>query len=89
MLTRRERGFIELIPNPREKRDAVLRDHGLALLANLHGRLARLERIAGVDPGLAEEFEAVMRRIGREEEDAKRVHDAVRAGEHGASSARP
>ncbi|HOS02666.1 MAG TPA: hypothetical protein PKZ01_06275 [Candidatus Hydrogenedentes bacterium] len=51
MLSRRNGGFVEFIPSPQEKREAVLRDHALDLLQNLHlrccewpGRTERGER---------------------------------------------
>ncbi len=67
MIVRRKGGMTEMIPTPREKREAVVRDHVLELLENLHGRIARIERRfapASVDAG---EFERIMKTIQREE----------------------
>ena len=41
MIVRRQGGLTEFIPSPQEKRDGVLRDHTLELLANLDARIAR------------------------------------------------
>ncbi len=73
MLTRRQGGLTELIPSPREKREAVLRDHALDLLANLDARLARVEAGLGLSVEEAEAFRAVMARIRREEDEARRI----------------
>lgn len=48
MITRRQAGMTELIPAPREKREGVLRDHALDLLANLDTRLGRIEAQLGL-----------------------------------------
>ena len=74
MITRRQGGLTELIPSPREKREAVLRDHALDLLANLDARLARVEAGLGLSVEEAEAFRAVMARIRREEDEARRIH---------------
>ena len=73
MLTRRQGGLTELIPSPREKREAVLRDHALDLLANLDARLARVEAGLGLSVEEAEAFRALMARIRREEDEARRI----------------
>jgi hypothetical protein len=57
----------ELIPSPQEKREGVLRDHALALLANLEARLGLSAQEAGA-------FRAFMERIRREESEARRIH---------------
>ena len=79
MLTRRNGGFVEFIPSPQEKREAVLRDHALDLFQNLHLRVEMIEHCLGLHPCLADEFHAVLRKIAREEADAKRAHDAAQA----------
>ena len=73
MLTRRQGGLTELIPSPREKRQAVLHDHALDLLANLDARLARVEAGLGLSVEEAEAFRALMARIRREEDEARRI----------------
>ena len=67
-------GLTELIPSPQEKREGVLRDHALDLLANLDARLGRIEAEHGIAPEEAEEFRALMARIRREEAEARRIH---------------
>ncbi len=74
MITRRQGGLTELIPSPQEKREGVLRDHALDLLANLDARLGRIEAHLGLSAEEAEEFRALMDRIRREESEARRIH---------------
>ena len=74
MITRRQGGLTELILSPREKREAVLRDHALDLLANLSARLARVEALLGLSVEEAEAFRDVMVRIRREETETLRIH---------------
>ena len=38
MIVRRQGGLTEFIPSPQEKREGILRDHTLDLLANLYRR---------------------------------------------------
>ena len=74
MITRRQGGLTELIPSPREKREGVLRDHALDLLANLDARLRGIEGELGLSSEDAEAFRTVMARIRREESEARRIH---------------
>ena len=74
MITRRQGGLTELIPSPQEKREGVLRDHALDLLANLDARLGRIEAHLGLSAEEAGEFRALMERIRREEAEARRIH---------------
>ena len=74
MITRRQGGLTELIPSPQEKRDGVLRDHALDLLANLDARLGRIEAEHGIAPEDAGEFRVLMERIRREETETRRIH---------------
>ncbi len=74
MITRRQGGLTELIPSPQEKREGVLRDHALDLLANLDARLGRIEAHLGLSAEEAGEFRALMDRIRREESEARRIH---------------
>ena len=43
MIVRQQGGLTEFIPSPREKRDGVIRDNALELIANLNARLQRIE----------------------------------------------
>ena len=79
MITKRQGGLTELIPSPQEKREGVLRDHALELLANLDARLRRIETHLGLSPEEAEAFRTVMARIRREETEARRIHGEQRA----------
>ncbi len=74
MITKRQGGLTELIPSPQEKREGVLCDHALDLLANLDARLGRIEAEHGPSSEEAEEFRALMARIRREETEARRIH---------------
>ena len=74
MITRHQGGLTELIPSPQEKREGVLRDHALDLLANLDARLGRIEAHLGLSAEEAGEFRALMDRIRREEAEARRIH---------------
>ena len=74
MITRRQGGLTELIPSPQEKREGVLRDHALDLLANLDARLGRIEAHLGLSAEEAGEFRVLMDRIRREESEARRIH---------------
>ena len=74
MIVRRQGGLTEFIPSPQEKRDGVLRDHTLELLANLDARMRRIEERHGISPNDAEEFAGLMARIRREEVEAGRIN---------------
>ena len=74
MIIRRQGGLTEFIPSPQEKRDGVLRDHTLELLANLDARMRRIEERHGISPNDAEEFAGLMARIRREEIEAGRIN---------------
>lgn len=60
MIVRRQGGLTEFIPSPQEKRDGVLRDHSLELLANLDARMRRIEERHGISPDAAEAFAELM-----------------------------
>ena len=74
MIVRRQGGLTEFIPSPQEKRDGVLRDHTLDLLANLDARMRRIEERHGISPDAAEAFAGLMVRITREEIEAGRIN---------------
>ncbi len=77
MITRRSGGMTEFIPSPSEKRDGVIRNHVLDLLANLDARLGRIEQAAGLPTGLADSFTDAMARITREEAHVRRLNEAL------------
>ena len=74
MIVRRQDGLTKYIPSPQEKRDGVLRDHTLELLANLDARMRRIEERHGISPNAAEAFAGLMARIKREEIEAGRIN---------------
>ena len=77
MITRRSGGMTEFIPSPSEKRDGVIRNHVLDLLANLDERLRRIEETAGLSTDLACEFALAMNRIRQEEQHIQRLNDEL------------
>ena len=74
MIVRRPGGLTEFSPSPQEKRDGVLRDHTLELLANLDARMRRIEELHGIEPEAAEAFSELMALIRREEIEAGRIN---------------
>lgn len=74
MIIRRQGGLTEFIPSPQEKREGVLRDHTLELLANLDARMRRIEELHGIEPEAAEAFSELMALIRREEIEAGRIN---------------
>lgn len=77
MITRRSGGMTEFIPSPCEKRDGVIRNHVLDLLANLDERLRRIEQAAGLPTDLADSFTDAIARITREEAHVRRLNEAL------------
>jgi len=77
MLVKRRGGMTEFIPSPSEKRDGVIRNHVLDLLANLDARLRRIEVIIDLPSDLAESFADTMAAITREEAQVQRLNDAL------------
>ena len=74
MIVRRQGGMTEFIPSPREKRDDVIRDHALDLLANLDERLQRMEKALNLPAEEAAAFAEIMKRIRREETETRRIN---------------
>jgi hypothetical protein len=77
MIVKRSGGMIEFIPSPSEKRDGVIRNHVLDLLANLDERLRRVEEAAGLSNDLSDAFTKSMARIIREEAHVRRLNEAL------------
>lgn len=77
MITRRSGGMTEFIPSPSEKRDGVIRNHVLDLLANLDERLRRIEEAVTLPTDLADEFALAMNRICQEEQHNQRLNDEL------------
>lgn len=78
MLVKRRGGMTEFIPSPSEKRDGVIRNHVLDLLANLDARIRRIEEAVGLPMDLSDDFTAVMARITHEEAHVRRLNERLR-----------
>jgi len=74
MIVRRQGGLTEFIPSPREKREGVIRDHALDLLANLGARLQRMEKALNLPAEEAAAFAEIMKRIRREETETRLIN---------------
>lgn len=77
MITRQSGGMTEFIPSPSEKRDGVIRNHVLDLLANLDARLRRIEATTDLPSDLAESFADAMAAITREEDHVQRLNEKL------------
>lgn len=77
MITRRSGGMTEFIPSPSEKRDGVIRNHVLDLLANLDARIRRIEEKANLPTDLADKFALAMNRIRQEEQHVQRLNEKL------------
>lgn len=77
MLVKRCGGMAEFIPSPSEKRDGVIRNHVLDLLANLHERLRCMEEMAGLPSDLADEFADTLARIECEEYRVRQLNEML------------
>lgn len=77
MITRRSGGMTEFIPSPAEKRDGVIHNHVLDLLANLDERLRRIENAAGLPTDLADVFADTMARIIHEEAHVRQLNERL------------
>lgn len=77
MIVKRSGGMTEFIPSPTEKRDGVIRNHVLDLLANLDQRLQRIEEAAGLPVDLADAFADTMALIIREEGHVRRLNEKL------------
>jgi len=67
----------EFIPSPKEKRDGVIRNHVLDLLANLDARIRRIEGKANLPTDLADEFALAMNHIRQEEQHVQRLNEKL------------
>jgi len=74
MIVRQQGGLTEFIPSPREKREGVIRDYALELMANLNARLQRIETEFDLPSKEAEAFTEIMKRIQQEETETKRIN---------------
>lgn len=74
MIVRQEGGLTEFIPSPREKREGVIRDNALELIANLNARLQRIETELDLPREKAADFADIMKRIQQEETETRRIN---------------
>jgi hypothetical protein len=80
MIVRRKGGLTEFIPSPKEKREGLIRDHVLGLLENLHFRLERLEREAGLPTAEAKAFAELYSRMKADEFCNLKLHTCLITG---------
>jgi len=74
MIVRQQGGLTEFIPSPREKREGVIRDNALELMANLNTRLQRIETELALPREEAADFTEIMKRIQQEETETRRIN---------------
>lgn len=74
MIVRQQGGLTEFIPSPREKREGVIRDYALELMANLNARLQRIEDQLEFSSEQAAAFAEIMKRIQQEETETRRIN---------------
>ena len=74
MIVRQQGGLTEFIPSPREKREGVIRDYALELMANLNARLQRIETELDLPSEEAADFTEIMKRIQQEETETRRIN---------------
>ena len=73
MLVKRRGGMTEYIPTPKEKREALVRDHFTEVVELLHKRLVRLEQAFDLPEEDAEACALLLARIREEEQDAIQI----------------
>lgn len=73
MLVKRRGGMTEYIPTPKEKREALVRDHFTEVVELLHKRLVRLEQAFDLPEEDAEACDALLARIREEERQTLRL----------------
>lgn len=67
MRVRQSGGMVEFIPNPQEKREALVRDNSLQLQKILHQRLTCIEDSLGLEQGLKTRCDTLFQIIEKEE----------------------
>ncbi len=81
MLVKRRGGMTEYIPSPREKREALVRDHFTEVVELLHKRLARIEQEFGLPEDEALACASRLARIWEEEQRTVRLNQELQNGE--------
>jgi hypothetical protein len=74
MIVRQQGGLTEFIPSLREKREGVIRDYALELMANLNARLQRIEAELALPREEAAAFAEIIKRIQQEETETRRIN---------------
>lgn len=74
MIVRRQGGLTEFIPSPREKREGIIRDYALELMANLNARLQRMETELDLPSEEAAAFAEILKRIQQEETETRQIN---------------
>ncbi len=74
MLVKQRGGMTEYIPSPREKREALVRDHFTEVAELLHKRLTRLEQEFGLPDDEAQACASRLDRIRGEEQRTVRLN---------------
>lgn len=74
MIVRQQSGLTEFIPSPREKREGVILDYALELMANLNARLQRVETELNLPREETAAFAEIMKRIQQEETETRRIN---------------
>lgn len=81
MLVKRRGGMTEYIPSPREKREALVRDHFTEVVELLHKRLSRLEQAFDLPDDEAQACASRLERIREEEHRTVRLNQELQHGE--------
>ncbi len=81
MLVKRRGGMTEYIPTPREKREALVRDHFTEVVELLHKRLVRLEQAFDLPEEDAEACALLLARIREEEQRTLLLNREMRTGD--------
>jgi len=81
MLVKRRGGMTEYIPTPKEKREALVRDHFTEVVELLHKRLVRLERAFELPEEEAEACASLLSRIREEEQRTLLLNRELRTGD--------
>lgn len=81
MLVKRRGGMTEYIPTPKEKREALVRDHFTEVVELLHKRLVRLEQAFDLPEEDAEACALLLARIREEEQRTLLLNREMRTGD--------
>lgn len=81
MLVKRRGGMTEYIPTPKEKREALVRDHFTEVVELLHKRLVRFEQAFDLPEEDAEACALLLARIREEEQRTLLLNREMRTGD--------